>query len=301
VIFNFFLGNQSAGALNWLADVLLPIQHTLADAGHHVIGFGTGLLDAPAVNVLVEGFESDAFTGQLLATKAERGRKLVYGVLCPEDVAEGAVAPQRRANLLRVVAAADFVWSAVPQAAALSDACPADRFAFVEFGFCERFLDRYIVGDTMRRDLDAIIYGSETPYRRRIADDLKQRGLTCFVSDREAWPNFMTDDLIRRAKVLIDVRRDPQARFLGATRINKALHAGTAVVSERFDQSALAKLYGYVDSCPVEEIAGRCVEIIRGGKAAEVGLAALGRFRAETSMATNIGRALSLPIFVTPG
>jgi hypothetical protein len=110
----------------------------------------------------------------------------------------------------------------------------------------------------------------------------------------------MTDDIIRRAKVLIDVRRGPQVRFLTPTRIAKGLHSGTAVVSERFDESETARLYRYTEACAYEEIADRCGEMIRSGAYLEIGLAALARFRAETSMRDNVARALALPIFGQP-
>lgn len=87
-----------------------------------------------------------------------------------------------------------------------------------------------------------VLYGNESPYRLNIIEGLKRCGLICCVSHREVWPNFMMDDLIRRATVLINMHRLPNVRFLSPTRIVKGTHCGSAVVSERFDTSAISSL-----------------------------------------------------------
>jgi hypothetical protein len=107
----------------------------------------------------------------------------------------------------------------------------------------------------------------------------------------------MMDDIIRRAKILIDMRRGPNVRFLSPTRIVKGLHCGTAVVSERFDSSAISSLYAYTEACPYDAMVETCVRLIRSGGYVERGLAAQARFRAETSMGDKMARALSAPVF----
>jgi hypothetical protein len=67
VIFNFFLGNHKANALNAMSDVLAPIYRGLEALGHQVIGFGTGLMAAPTVNVLLESFGEDSFVDTLVS------------------------------------------------------------------------------------------------------------------------------------------------------------------------------------------------------------------------------------------
>jgi hypothetical protein len=46
LIFNFYLGNHRALGLRGLPDLLQPIFHGLAEAGHHVMGYGLGLRPA---------------------------------------------------------------------------------------------------------------------------------------------------------------------------------------------------------------------------------------------------------------
>lgn len=302
MIFNFFLGNHHANALNSLGDLLQPIYEGLIEAGHHVIGFATGMRPAPAVNVLVEWFENDPFADELLRTKAQQGDAFIFGVLCTEDLADALVMdpakyPRRLANLRRILPVADFVWTLLPQQDLLQPLCKPGHVALVEYGFTESCAERDIVRAAVRRDVDAVLYGNESPYRLRIVEGLKGHGLTCFVSYREVWPNFMMDDLIRRAKVLIDMRRGPNVRFLSPTRIVKGLHSGTAIVSERFDASAISSLYAYTEACPYDTMVDTCVRIIKSGTYVERGLAAQARFRAETSMRANMTRALVPPVF----
>jgi hypothetical protein len=297
MIFNFFLANQGADKLNSLADLLQPIYEGLMEAGHHVIGFATAMAPAPAANVLLEGFENDGFAEELLRAKAERGDALTFGVLCTEDLADPACDPRRLANLRRILPVADFIWTLLPQQEVLHALGAPGYVALVEYGFCEPCVERDIVRTAARRDVDAVLYGNESPYRLRIVEGLKGHGLSCFVSHREMWPNFMTDDLIRRAKVLIDVRRAPNARFLSPTRIVKGLHSATAIVSERFDTSAISNLYAYTEPCAHDEMVEACVRLIRSGMYVERGLAAQARFKAETSMRDNMARVLRAPVF----
>ena len=301
MIFNFFLGNHHANALNSLGDLLQPIYEGLIAAGHDVIGFATGMRPAPAVNVLVEWFENDPFADELLRTKAAQGDAFVFGVLCTEDLADELVMdpakyPRRLANLRRILPVADFVWTLLPQQDLLESLAPG-RVSLIEYGFCETCVERNVIKLAARRDVDAVLYGNESPYRRTITDGLKRHGLTCFVSHREAWPNFMMDDIIRRAKILIDMRRGPNVRFLSPTRIVKGLHCGTAVVSERFDTSEISSLYAYTEAHPYNDMVDACVRLIRSGAYVERGLAAQTRFRVETSMRDRMSRALTAPVF----
>jgi hypothetical protein len=126
---------------------------------------------------------------------------------------------------------------------------------------------------------------------------LRDQGVGCIGTSREYYPGFISDDLIRRAKLVLDMRRGPDVRFLSPTRIVKALHSGTLVVSERFDTSEISNLYAYTLACAYDGMSQCAVEAVRSGQAVTLGLEALARFRAETSMARNVAAALDLPVF----
>ncbi len=300
MIFNFYLGNHRSLGLRGLPDLLQPIFHGLAEAGHHVMGYGLGLRPAPAVNVLVEFFPDDDFAETLIRMKGEAGDRLRFGVLCTEDIEDRLVMeqpefPRRRANLERILAAADFVWTLLPVVPAYEALAGPGKVALLRYGFSERYLCPRLIGDPALRDLDAIMYGNQTPHRKGVTDALQQRGVSCFLSDRQAFPSFVTADLIRRSKVVLDVRRGPGVRFPSPTRIVRGLHHGTLVVAEDLGPSPIADLYAYTASCPYEAMADRCADIVRAGTAVELGLAALQKFRLATSMRDNMVAALRLP------
>ncbi len=300
MIFNFALSNHHETSLNSLSDLLEPIYQGLEAGGHHVMRFGIDLHQAPVVNVMVEFFKDDAIVEDLLRYKREFGDRFVFGLLGTEDPEDDLVMslyPNRRPNLQRLAAAADFVWTLLPVERYYEAICGSERVAWLRYGFCEGYVEPDVIADPRLRDIDVIVYGNPHPYRDRVADALKAAGLACVGTQREAYPDFIAADMIRRAKLLLDVRRGPDVRFLSPTRIMRGLHSGTTVVSERYDHGPLGYFYDYVSASPYEELVERCRSIVTSGAYVETGRAALAKFRAETSMAANVAAALDLPVF----
>lgn len=301
MIFNFFFGNHTSVLVKAMADLMQPIQAGLEEAGHHVMGAGVRMLPAPVINVLVEPFPEDAFVDALLGMKGEAGDRLLFGLICVEDLQEAAVLdnpeqPRRRANLNRVLARADFVWTLAPQVELYAGLCDTANVGLIEFGFSERLLCPRLIANPALRDLDALMYGDISDRRRTVVERAQSSGLECFQTERKFLPDFVTSDLARRAKVMIDMPRYDSGRYPTPTRIGRALHHGVALVSERLPDNGIAGLHSYSAAlCAADEIADRCVALIRAGNYAELGLAALARFRAETSMRNNMARAAQLP------
>jgi hypothetical protein len=302
MLFNFYLGNHDAGGLKAMPDLLMPIYHGLAEAGHRVIGYGSALLPLPAINVMVEFFPDETFVDQLVKTKARIGEKFVFGVICTEDIEDALVMedpmwPGRRRNMLRLLSVADFVWTLLPQVSAFEAIAGAGNAALLEYGFSERFLNPRLVTDPTLRDIDVLMYGAATPYRAPVVSELERRSLNCFTTARHVWPEFVTTDALSRSKVVLDLRRGVAVRFPSPTRVCKAVHSGTTIVAERLAPSALDGLYAYTVPCTYAELADRCEDIIRSGRYVDSGLAALAKFRAETSMRRNMETVLKLPVF----
>jgi hypothetical protein len=249
---------------------------------------------------MVEFFKDDVIVDDLLRFKRDLGERFALGLVCTEDPEDALVMdhyPRRKPNLERLAGVVDFLWTLLPVEPYYRRLCAPDRIALLRYGFSEAYLDPDIVVDPQDRDIDAILYGNVHPHRERIVRELAAMGLNCITTERESYPDFIAADLIRRSKVLLDIRRSPQVRYLSPTRIVKGLHCGTAVISERYDDSALADLYDYTAAFEYEEIAERCREIIRGGDYVARGLSALAKFQAQTSMRDNMARALALPVF----
>ncbi len=302
MIFNFFLGNHRSGGLLGMADLIVPIYEGLQEIGHHVAGFALGMREAPTVNALVEFFPDDDFVDLLLKMKSTAGDNFIFGVICTEDLEDALVMrqpefPRRRANLERVLPAADFVWTLLPQVALYESIAGPGKVKLLEYGFSERLLPRGAISAASLRDIDVLMYGNATPHRMQVVDQLQRRGLACFVTDRQLYPEFVATDLARRAKVMLDIRRGPGVRFPSPTRICKGLHSGTLVVAEDLGPSPIANLYKYTLPCAIGEMADRCHEVIRDGTFARLGQHAITTFKAETSMGGNLRRAMELPIF----
>ncbi|MBV8537468.1 MAG: hypothetical protein JO128_17850 [Alphaproteobacteria bacterium] len=268
MIFNFALANHHETSLNSLGDLLEPIYQGLEANGHHVIRFGIDFHEAPVINIMVEFFKDDVVVEDLLRLKRELGDRFVLGLLGTEDPDDELVMkhyPRRRPNLQRLAGVADFVWTLLPVAPYYEAMCAPERVAWLRYGFAEGCLEPDIVADPRLRDIDVLLYGNPHPYRDRIVQALKAAGLKCVGTQRELYPDFVAADLIRRAKILLDIRRSPEVRFLSPTRILRGLHSGTLVVSERYDSSPLAYLYDYVSPASYEELPDRCREIVKGG------------------------------------
>jgi hypothetical protein len=300
VIFNFVLSNHHESSLNSLGDLLEPIYLGLEACGHHVIRYSRSFHAAPMINVLIEFFTIDSFVEDLLRMKRDHGEGFRLGLLCtedPEDWLAMDVFPNRRPNLERLASISDFIWTLLPVEDYYRSLCEPSRIGRLKYGFIEEYLDPDIVTDPRHRDLDVLLYGNAHPYRETVVRALDAAGINCMVTAREVFPDFAATDLVRRSKILLDVRRSPDVRYLSPTRIVRGLHAGTAVVSERYDEGPLADLYEYTVACRYEELVTRCTEIIRGGRYVDLGLSALEKFRAATSMRENVAAALSLPVF----
>lgn len=281
-----------------IEDLVAPIVWGLRAGGHRVtIDFLPNLPSRPSVILIFEFFERDDHTENFLAWKAAAGDGVCVGLICPEDINDDLVMghadyPGRRRNLLRVLPHVDFVWTVVPSDYRTYVA--PDRVAFLEYGYV-RALRRDGLQPS-ERDIDVLLYGSINDRRRVILDALTKRGLKV-AATRGLLPDYMRDDLIGRAKVVLDVRRGDGVKFTSPTRICTALQMGATLVSEIFDTSRLGALYAYTQACAFDQIVERCYALARSPDCLEFGLAAREKFSHETSMAENLARAMQLPIF----
>ncbi len=301
MIFNFYLAHHSKNALNVIGDGLDPIYRGLEALGHDVVGFATGLQAAPSVNVFPEFFEGDSFVNSLLAAKAAQGAQFPLGLLCTEDLG-GSLAvsdsdqPRRQTNLRRLLPMADFVWTTLPLVPAYEAVSGPGKVVQLDYGWAEDCKPAAPpITNPQLRDMDVYFYGSDTPYRNAVADELRRQGLSVFIGRQEFFPSYAADDVCRRTKVILAMRADATDRFLAPAGIVKGLHFGIAVVAERVE--GLSSLYDYTQAAEPASLAQRVVEVIRSGRFVELGLEAQSRFRAAPSMRDCLARALALPAF----
>jgi len=299
MIFNFVLVNHGPTRLKAMRDLLAPIFGALEEADHHVIHYAFGVLPAPAVNVLVDFFPNDGLVDSVLALRAERRDGLIFGVLCTDDIDDPAVMAEadgsrRRDNLLRLLPAADFVWTTLAQADALAAHCVPGRVAQLHYGFCAPELNARTVADPRLRGTDVVVYGAETPYRSTIAGQLKRRRLQCAFTDPRTMPPYLASDIVGHAKLLLDLRDRAEDRFLSPAGAMRGLHNGTLVLSESWNGAPPASPHqNFIMREGYAVLADRCEQVVRSGQWGRIAETAAAGFRSQPSMRDNLTAAMA--------
>lgn len=308
--FHLYLANHHPHSLVLLEDLVRPIVAGLEDLGHQVASYSTELVMAPRINLLVEFFPDDTLVDGLMQLKQGLGDRFLFGLICTEDMADPMVwrlsGPKRLAGLKRLLPLADFAWTLLPPEG-YTQLISAERVARIEYGFSPRLVPACYFADPAQRDIDVLIYGSPYHYREPVRDEIERLGLNCAFTVSSArvggqinmlgLPRYLADEMIARAKILIDMRRGTQIRSLSVTRLSAGLHAGCAIVAEEFEAGETAWLYRYTRPAPYAEIARTCARLIREQDCIAMGRQARERFEAETSMRANMAVALNLPFF----
>ncbi len=294
--FHFLLTNHYPYGCARIQDALVPIAAGLVELGHRVTyGFDDDVPPWPAVNVLVESFGDDTVVDQVIALRGQAQSRYCFGLLCPWDIDGPEVtgdpdAPRRRANLERLMPHVDFVWTLQP--GAVGGLVDPGRLRLLELGYCAA-LRRDSV---LPRDLDVLFWGDLAGRRQALFLELNRRGLRVDTT-LSVMPDYIRRDLLDRAHLVVDIRMTEAQHFLSPDLLVAGIHAAAAIVCERFDASVLSSLYRYVAPAAADELADLCVMLIQSGRAQALGTAARDLFAAETSMAGNLRRAMSVPVF----
>lgn len=289
MILSFNFGLYPREELRRLSPHLLPIMDGLMEGGHRVERFAIGLKPPPVVNVLTcnRGIGAEAINGVIELKR--RSPDLRFGLLFPGPVNDDREPePADAEGLVRLVGAADFVWSVLP-----FDTAP-EKVARIRYGFSERSIGINTRADAPQpRDIDVMLRGLATPRRQAVADTLIQRGVSCFWMDNASFPPYLTDDLLSRSKMVLDFRQEPEARGRSPALSALALHHGAVIVAESAEPGWQTEFDGLSIVAPYEMLADRCTQIIQSGLYTKLGLAALQKFRAETSMRASMDAALA--------
>jgi hypothetical protein len=283
-LFSIFLKNHSDGSLVTIGDILQPLTAGLTEAGHAVQYENQLLYNRPVVNLIVEFFQDRVFVDSLVERKRSLGADFVFGVLVTEDVGDPLVMdnpsfPDRFQNLLRVLEVADFVWSLVPAGDYAKLVPDPGRLAFLRYGYVHSLAQRRRAGG---QDIDVLVYGLTVPRRQALMDRLAGLGVAV-RSTFGVMPDYVRTDMLRRAKIVLDVRRAEWVRYTSPSRMAAALHAGVALASERFESGELGYLFAYARTAPYDTLAEACAELLAGDPIG-FGLEAQRRFRQEAPM-----------------
>lgn len=296
--FHFQLANHYFAGIYRIEDIVAPVMWGLRALGHRVT---TGILpDLPAwpsAVVLLEYFDREGSVEEVLNWKLGAGPAKCLGLICTEDINDPLVMedpqfPRRRENLLRLLPHCDFVWTLVPSD--YESHVAAERLAFLDYGYVAAL--RREGWPAEARDIDVLFYATLNERRRGVAGALERHGLRV-AATRGYLPDYIRYNLMSRARLVVDMRRGEEVRYTSPSRICAALQMGSTVVSEKFDTSRLGALYPYTEACDFGEIVERCATLARAADVVDRGLAARERFKAATSMADNLRRAMALPVF----
>ncbi len=282
--FSIYLKNHPHGSLVTIGDILQPLAAGLAEAGHSVQYENNFLYNRPVVNLMVEFFPDREFVDSVIERKRALGDDFPFGVLVTEDIGDPSVMdnpsfPDRRAHLLRILEVADFVWSLVPITDYRRFVPDPQRVALLKLGYVHGLAEKRRPGG---QDIDVLVYGQTVPRREAIMADLGRRGWNV-RSTFGAMPDYIRLDMLRRTKMILDIRRAEWVRFNSPSRIVAGLHAGVTVAAEHFDTGVLGYLFSYCRAAPYAELADAIDQLLKSD-AVGFGIDAQRRFRMEAPM-----------------
>jgi hypothetical protein len=299
MILSFNFGLYPQEELRWLSPHLVPIMDGLAEAGHRVERFVMGVKTPPAVNVLVYHRAVGAAPLQEVTELKRKHPEVRVGILALGPVSDsGEPSPTDQAGLAALAEAADFAWTILPPENLPELAAASGKIARLRYGFSERALGPNARPEASRlRDIDVTFRGPATPRRQAVWNTLTERGAACFWMDNVGLPPYIADDLVSRSKVVLDFIPEATARSRSPALSAQALHQGTVIVSETAEAGWQTDFDGFAIVTPYEALADRCVQLLQSGLYTQLGLAALQKFRSETSMRANMEAAMGLPAF----
>lgn len=296
--FHFNLHNLSPIHRYGTQDLVDALRAGLEDCGHAVTLDDRDFLAAPVINLILERF-SDKTVESLRDFKSRAGDGLILGIVGGEDLEDPLVMDGqfrwRRDAYMQAIEIADFVWTVLPNVDDYSRYTDAGKVFRFELGYSDRLRT---VTRAPSCDTDVFLPGNLYPYRERVVAALEQRGIRVRASGY-GMPIHVYRSIAGRAKVILDVAREPGLRFLSGSRILLGINNGITVVSEGFDTSPLAFFYDYTVSGSADRLVDLCIETVRRPDVVKFGRDATDRFKRDRPMQPKVARLLSDPGFIT--
>ncbi|MET4579883.1 hypothetical protein [Ottowia thiooxydans] len=135
-----------------------------------------------------------------------------------------------------------------------------ENFAHCPYGYVAGADSEWGLADRLaqaERDIDVFFYGAMRPRRRKLLDQMRQRGLRVVSNDGDfGFSNDFRDAQLRRAKLVLNVHAYDDSRIVEVVRLGQLLRRRKAVLCELYPDSELhPALRAAVFGAPYESLA----------------------------------------------
>lgn len=215
-------------------DFMLMLKYALEANGHDVMLSYGEITDR--LNIICGGHNLKAdFVDALAACKYNSG--IQYAVINTETIADGMLnyKPHKGAGdfnaFIRLLQGAKFIWDVIPQ----------NLEQYPQYGLTAHFLRWGYVPELEEikhdkpKDLDYYYFGVMSDYSQQTIDALNKAGFKGVV--HTGVPYFVRNTYIERAKVCLNLIKDPRFRHVNNFRICYLANNGVTVVSEYSDKT----------------------------------------------------------------
>lgn len=142
-------------------------------------------------------------------------------------------------------------------------------FHFVPFGYApyyETIFQKNNEGKELEQDIDVLFFGLMSERRRRVLDELKQRGMKVHIAsdDNQVWGEKL-DELLTRSKIVLGIHYydEPQAQIADFARVDHLLSNGLFVVHEKPSQFVSDPAFEQnVTTCEYQDIPDTCAHFL---------------------------------------
>jgi len=238
-MFSFWLANHSLGGQRSLEDVVGILGQQLQAMGHQVAWQrdNTALITKDrGYNIIVEGFTPQCI--EILRTYHQQGARYVF-LATEEPTPKGfnhgwdPEMAYRQTTFPEAAKLAEAIWALVPGKHVTDWYGQHAPTAYVELGYAPTLV-RPMHTDTAPV-VDFGFYGSLSPRRIKILRRLKKLGSMVVVAD--FLPQRDRDQEMRKAKVILQIRKQEQMGLVSSSRCNTCLMLGRPVLAEPHDLS----------------------------------------------------------------
>jgi hypothetical protein len=280
MLVNIFMGNHDAQGASTLEDQCLAFQGALRALGHDAF-LSCSFVGPPLINLVFDNFAGDwkgFFQAQLKQSR--------IGMICTERFAGSVLnlpdwAAQRARNLVEIGRQCSFLWCLDPQAVApLQAELPGVRVLYTPIGYVKD-LENVETLEPARKIWDICFTGSITPYRQEVLAGLTAKGLSVIAG---SFPPVVRRSVMARSRLQLTLKQTADNFMPSQMRIAYCLANGFPVISDFAGVPAETPVEEFCINVKREELAERCLDLLRNPVAMMEAKQRIARFKATCRM-----------------